>query len=69
MAGCLATGFTRSAFPAPEEPEPGTVPLYDSARLDETEPDLQIGPRLREPRPEGAVQRGQAWAFAAAAED
>ncbi len=65
----LATGFTSSAFPAPEEPEPGAVPLDDSARLNQAKPNLPISPRLREPRPEGAVQWGQARAFIATAED
>ena len=58
LADCLAPGFTRSAFPTPEEPEPGAVPLNDSARLNEAEADLPIRPGLREPTPEGAVQRG-----------
>ena len=65
----LATRFTRPAFPAPEEPESGTVPLDDSARLNQKEPDLPICPRLREPRPEGAVRRGQAQGFVATVED
>ena len=65
----LATRLARSAFQAPEEPEPGTVPLEDRAQLNQAEPGLPIGARLREPRPEGAVQRGQARAFVGAAED
>ena len=68
-ADCLAPRFTRSAFPTPEEPEPGAMPLNDSARLNEAESDLPIRPGLREPSPEGAVQRGQARAFVATAED
>ncbi len=68
-ANSFATPFARSAFPAPEEPEPGTVPLNDRARRNELEPALPIGPRPREPCPEDAIQRGEAWACVAATED
>ena len=40
----LAPGFTGSAFPAPKAPEPGPVPLDDSARLNQTGAALPICP-------------------------
>lgn len=51
----FATRFARAAFPAPEGSEFGTVPLDDRARLIQAETGLPIGPRLPEPRPQGAV--------------
>ena len=67
--GGLAPRSTRPAFPAPEQAEPGPVPTDDSARLNDAEAALPICPGMREPRPEGAVQRGQARTFCATAED
>jgi len=65
----LAPRFTRLALPTPEELEPRAIPMNDRARLNEAEPDLPIRPGLREPSPEGTVQRGHARAFVGAAED
>ena len=45
------------------------MPTDDRARLNDAESAFPIGPRMREPSPESAVQRGQARTFCATAED
>jgi hypothetical protein len=61
-------GFARTAFPSPEEPKPGAMPLKDRAGLNQAQPTLPSAPGLRKPSPNDPVQRRQAWSLGAPAQ-
>jgi hypothetical protein len=54
------TTGTVPTLPSPEQAEPASVPGEHGVRLDENERRPPTAPRLRQPRPEHPIRRGQA---------